>query len=84
METQRVRKRERETKSKGFSFLFVFLFLVMGVGLISGGGGGGSSGGGIARVLADIAPHSSNKTSGAFAQLLPLLSTPPIGFISSS
>ena len=55
----------------------------MGVGLINNGGGG-SSGGGIARVLADIAPHSSDKTSGAFAQLLPLLSTPPIGLIPSS
>ena len=34
---------------------------------------GGSSGGGIARVLADIAPHSSNMTRGVFAQLQPLL-----------
>ena len=76
METQRVEERERE--SKGFSFLFVSHVLVMGVSLISSGGGG-SSGGGIARVLADIAPHGSNKTSGAFAQLLSLLSTPPIG-----
>ena len=45
---------------------------------------GGSSGGGIARVLADIAPHSSNMTRGVFAQLLTLLSTPPIGPIPSS
>ena len=42
-------------------------------GLISGGSGGG----GVARVVADIAPHSSNMTSGAFAPL-PLHSTPPI------
>ena len=83
METQRERERERERESKGFIFLFVSHVLVMGVSLISSGDGG-SSGGGIARVLADIAPHSSNKTSGAFAQLLPLLSTPPIGLIPSS
>ena len=83
METQRVEERDRERESKGFSFLFVSHVLVMGVGLINSGGGG-SSGGGIARVLADIAPHSSDKTSGAFAQLLPLLSTPPIGLIPSS
>ena len=48
-------------------------------GLISSAGGGG-----IARVLADIAPHSSNMTRGVFAQLLTLLSTPPIGPIPSS
>nr|POE69422.1 homeobox-leucine zipper protein anthocyaninless 2 [Quercus suber] len=42
-------------------------------GLISGGSGGG----GAARVVADIAPHSSNMTSGAFAPL-PFLSTQPI------
>ena len=76
------RVRKRETVSKGFTFFSLWsISIMMGFGgLISGGSGGG----GVARVVADIAPHSSNKTSGAFAQLLSLLSTPPIGLIPSS
>lgn len=62
--------------SKGLTFFLfdLFISIMMGFGgLISGGSGGG----GVASVVADIAPHSSNMISGAFAPL-PLLSTPPI------
>ena len=55
------------------SFRFSLFAILMG-GLISIADDG-SSGGGIARVLADIASHSSNMTRGVFAQLQPLLCT---------